>query len=112
MKIMVSIMSALIIAAGILHFFDNLFIPTKDMGYSAVLIVLGVVLIASSIVNKLLIGFERFFLFVQGILLIGVAVLPFFSALLPVIPKQGPVYAGMVIIIGAIGLLYGVLGMC
>ena len=111
MKVMISFLSLIIMAAGVLHFFDKFFIPSKGIGYSIVLIILGIVLLASAILNNMLMGFERFFIGVQAVLLIGIANVPFFPTLLTFLPREGPFYAAIVIIIGLIGFLYGILGM-
>jgi hypothetical protein len=111
MKIMISFLSLVIILAGVIHFFDKFFLPTKGAGYSIVLLVLGIILLGSSFVNQLLLGLEKFFLVIQAILLIGIAILPFFTTFLTFLPREGFLYAGMVILVGAIGFIYGILGM-
>ncbi len=111
MKLMISFLSILIIVAGALHFFENLPIPTKGTGYSIVLLVMGILILAASFMNQLLLGFERFFLVIQSAALIFVAILPFFGAILPFLPREGLSYSALVILIGIAGLAYGVTGM-
>lgn len=109
---MISFLSAVIVFAGIIPFFgENFPIPNKGTGYSIVLIMLGIIIIVLSIINKLLMGLEKFVLIIQGLLLAGAAILPFFSDLLTFIPREGFLYAGIIILIGALGLIYGLLGM-
>ena len=76
-----------------------------------VLIIAGIIIMLAALMNSLLMGIEKFFMVSQGILLIGVALLQFIPSLLTFLPREGFLYAGMVIVIGAIGLLYGLMGM-
>lgn len=110
MKIMISLLSFVIVFFGFMHFFNGFFLPTKGDGYSISLVILGIIVIAMSIINKLLLGLERFFLIIQGILLICVGLLVFFPAMLPLVPREGIAYAGIVLAIGAAGLAYGLMG--
>lgn len=112
MKIMITFLSLLIIFAGIIPFFgDKSFIPNKGTGYSIVLIVLGILVIIFGIINQLLMGVEKIFIVLQGLLVIGAAVLRFIPALLPSIPRDGVIFDGIIILIGFIGFFYGVIGM-
>ena len=76
-----------------------------------VLIITGIIVMLAAIMNSLLMGLEKFFLVMQGGLIIFIAVLQFFPSLLPFLPREGILYAGMVIAVGVIGILYGLLGM-
>ena len=111
MKIMITFLSALIVFLGIIPFFGSFPIPNKGTGYSIVLIIFAVLVIAAALMNSLLMGLEKFFLLVEGVAVMIVAILPLLPGLLTFLPREGPLYAGIVIIVGAIGLIYGLLGM-
>lgn len=112
MKIMITFLSALIIFTGLMPLLgEEFFIPTAGIGYSIVLIILGAIILFAGAINTLLIGLEKFFLILQGILLVLVGLIKFFPAILPFLPNEGPLYAGTIIIIGGVGLAYGILGM-
>jgi hypothetical protein len=112
MKIMITFFSILIIFAGLIPFFGDKFpIPNKGAAYSVVLLIFSVLMIVLSFVNRLLFGIERFVIIIQGLLLIGVSILPYFPALFTFIPRDGFLHSLVIIIIGAIGLVYGLMGM-
>ncbi len=112
MKIMITFLSALIVFFGIIPFFaEDAILPTSGFLYPIYLIVLGIIIIGLGILNSLLIGFERLFVYLQGGLLIVVGLLFFVPTVLSWFPREGPMYAGAVLILGGIGLLYGLLGM-
>ena len=112
MKVMITILSALIIFFGIIPFFGEKFIiPNQGNGYAIVIAVLGVLLIVSAFMNNLLMGIEKFFLIIQALLLLGIALLRFFPAVLAFMPREGFLYPAMVIVVGAIGFIYGFVGM-
>lgn len=112
MKIMITFLSAIIVFLGIIPFLgENFPIPNKGYGYSIILVGLGILIIIASVINNLLMGFEKFVLILQGILIGGIALLPFLPTILIFLPREGPLYAVMIIIVGVLGLIYGVLGM-
>ncbi len=105
-----SFLSALIVFLGIIHFLDTFPLPNKGAGYSIVLISFAILVIISSFLNNLLIGIEKFFLVIQGLAILGIATLPLLPNILTFMPREGPIYAGMIIIVGAIGIVYGFMG--
>ena len=108
---MVTFLSFIIMFVGLMPFFgEKFFVPNKGMGYAIVLIILGAIILFAGAVNTLLIGTEKFFLILQGILLAGAGLLTFYPDILTFIPKEGPIYAGIIILIGVLGLVYGLLG--
>ena len=112
MKIMVSFLSALIAFIGIIPLFgENFFIPNSGVGYSIVLMALGILVIIAAIINGLLMMLEKAFLIFQGVLLVIVAILPLLPEAFSFLPTQGMVYSIIIIIIGGIGLIYGLIGM-
>ena len=86
-------------------------IPHKGAGYSIVLIIGGGIIIALGFINQLLMGPERFFLVIEGALVIIAGMLGFVPKFLAFLPREGILFAGMVMLVGAAGLLYGLLGM-
>ena len=117
MKIMITIISILIILAGILPFLGenglgiiSPAIPTSGIGYSILVICVGVFGLIYAIVNRLLMGPERFVTICLALLTIMGGILPFTSELIKIpLPTSGPLYSGLIILIGAIGLVYGVI---
>ena len=118
MKIMVSVISVLIILSGVLPFLGesglNILpssIPTTGWGYSLIIIFIGAAGLIYGIVNGLLMGIEKFVLISVAIMTILGGILPFISSLVSLpLPVEGVMYSGLIIIIGLIGLVYGVIG--
>lgn len=119
MKIMITILSLLIVIAGILPFLgqDGLkalpsSIPTSGKSYSIIVIVIGVAGLLYGFINKMIMGTERFVTITIALLTVLGGLLPFISFIVPkFIPTTGPVYYGFIIIIGLVGLVYGVMGL-
>lgn len=111
MKIMISLLSILVIFIGAIPFIPNFPIPKQGPSYSIILIAAGIFLILIAIINQLLVGLEKFMLFIMGAALIFLAGLALLPNLFPVLPHQGFLYSGMIILVGVIGLVYGIIGM-
>lgn len=119
MKVMITIIGLLIVLAGVLPFLGqdalNVLpptIPTKGVGYSIIVIVIGVIGLLYGFINKMIMGVERIVTITIGLLTIFGGILPFISALVPkFIPTSGPLYSGIIIIVGLIGVVYGVKGL-
>jgi len=117
MKIMITIISLIIILAGILPFLGenglgvlSPSIPIKGVGYSIMIICIGVFGLIYAFVNRLLMGPERFVTIILTLLTIMGGILPFMSGFINIpIPTSGPLYAGFIILIGLIGLVYGIM---
>ena len=113
MKIMITVLGVLIILAGILPFLDGFgfipsIIPTTQPGYQFVIIAVGIVGLIYGFLNSLLFGFERFVTIIIGLLTVLGGILPFLQNFLPTfIPTTGPLYSGVIIVVGVIGLIYG-----
>jgi hypothetical protein len=115
MKVMMVFLSILIILAGILPFIgkDGLGIvpaavPTTAPGYSFIIIAVGFIALIYGVMNKMMIGTEKFVTFSIGLVTILGGLLPFIKSFVPIaIPTAGPLYSGIIILIGAIGLIYG-----
>jgi len=113
MKIMISVLGALIILAGILPLFSNIgllpaAIPTEKPGYQFIILAIGIIALIYGIFNSLLFGFEKFATIAIAILTILGGILPFLQNFLPaIIPTSGILYSVIIVIIGVIGLIYG-----
>lgn len=113
MKIMISILGVLIILAGVLPFLSNLgilpaSIPTSKPGYQVIIISIGIIGLVYGVFNSLLFGFEKFVTIAIALLMILVGILPFIQNYIPeIIPTAGPIYSGIIIVIGVIGMIYG-----
>jgi hypothetical protein len=112
MKIMISFLSLFIIFAGLLPFIgDKIHLPAKGTAYAFILIGLSIAIMVLAIINNMLMGLEKFILFIQGALVLIMAVKSFLPTLLPFIPVEGALYGIIIILIGLAGFIYGVLGM-
>ena len=117
MKIMITIISLLIVLAGIIPFLGEegmgvlpSSIPSSGVGYSIVVICVGVFGFAYAVISRMLMGPEKFAAIVEALLTIGGGILPFISEFVSLpLPTSGPLYAGMIIFIGAVGLIYGIM---
>ena len=117
MKIMITIISLIIILAGVLPFLGenglgiiSPSIPTSGMGYSIIIICIGIFGLIYAFVNRLLMGPERFVTICLALLTILGGILPFITEFISFpVPTSGPLYSGLIILIGAIGLIYGVI---
>jgi hypothetical protein len=117
MKVMITIISILIILAGLLPFLDNVIplpIPTTEPTYQIIIIVLGIGGIVYAVLNNMLMGSERFVTVTIATLTLLGGVIPFLAKFLAIpswIPIGGVLYPIMIVIIGSIGLIYGIIGM-
>jgi len=115
MKIMITVLGIIIVMAGILPFLGsegiNILpqsIPTKGFGYSAIIIFVGVSGIIYGVANSMILGMEKFVTIAVSILTVFGGMLPFLGNLTP-IPASGNIYYGIIIVIGLIGILYGII---
>ena len=117
MKIMISVLGILIILAGILPFLSNFgiipaSIPTEKPGYQFIIITIGILGLIYGLFNNLIFGFEKLATISIALLTVLGGVLPFLQNFLPaIIPTSGPLYSGLIIVIGIIGLIYGFIAM-
>lgn len=112
---MVTILSVLIILAGLLPFLgeDGLNVlsanmPTSGTGYSVIVILIGAVGLVYGFTNKMVVGTEKFVTIAIALLTILGGILPFIAESFSLaLPTSGPGYSGLIIMIGAIGMVYG-----
>jgi len=115
MKTMIVIIGILTILAGILPFLDGFGIlpagvPSSGPFYSGMIILIGV--IGFLYANKTfgLWASQKFVVSVLAILTIFGGIIPFINSmnLLPsYVPSSGPLYSGLIILIGIIAVIYG-----
>jgi len=112
MKIMIVIIGILIILAGILPFLSNFnVLPASVLqkpGYQFIIIAIGIIGLLYGFMNSMLFGTEKFVTISIGLLTILGGILPFIQNYVPaIIPTTGPLYSGLIIVIGVIGIIYG-----
>lgn len=117
MKMMITIIGIMITLAGILPFLKNFgllpqVVPTDGAYYSIVIIAVGALGLIYGIINRMIMGVERVVTVSLAALTILGGVLPLISSLIPnFIPTSGPFYSAIIIVIGVIGVIYGVLAL-
>ena len=117
MKIMITVIGILITLAGILPFLKSFgllpeAVPTVGAKYSILVIVVGAVGLVYGIINKMIMGIERVATIVIAALTILGGILPLIGSLVPsFIPTSGPFYSLIIIIIGVIGIIYGMMAL-
>ena len=117
MKIMITIIGLLIILAGVLPLISNFgflpgFIPVEKPGYQFIIIAVGILGLLYGFFNSMLFGIEKFATIALALLTILGGILPFIQNFVPaIIPTSGPLYSGVIIVIGVIGMIYGFMAM-
>jgi len=117
MKIMITVIGILIILAGVLPFLDNFgilpdIVPIEQPGYQFIIIAVGILGLLYGLINSMLFGAEKFVTIALALLTILGGILPFIQNFLPaIIPTSGPLYSGLIIVIGVIGMIYGFMAM-
>jgi hypothetical protein len=112
MKLMIAIIGVLIILAGVLPFIDTFgflpeIIPTEKPTYQFIIIAVGVAGLLYGFLNPMIFSTEKFIVIFLALLTVLGGILPFIQQFVPVIiPTSGPLYSGLIIIIGVIGLVY------
>lgn len=116
MKIMLVFLSFLILLAGILPFLGssglNILpeaVPVVTPGYSLIIISIGTIGLIYGIMSHMLFGIEKFVVISLAMMTILGGILPFIASFiwLP-IPTSGAVYSGIIILVGILGVVYGV----
>lgn len=117
MKIMIIILGVLIVLAGILPFLRSMgilpeAIPTAGVNYSILITVVGIIGLVYGLINKMIMGGERIVVIIIAALTILGGILPFIASVIPnSIPTSGPFYSLIIIVIGAVGIAYGVMAL-
>ncbi len=117
MKIMIVVIGVLIILAGILPLVSNFaplpsFVPVEKPGYQFIIIAVGILGLIYAFVNSMMFGAEKFVVIALALLTVLGGILPFIQNFLPaIIPTSGPLYSGIIIAVGVIGMIYGFISM-
>ena len=85
-------------------------IPYEGTGYSVIVVSIGVLALVYAFLNITMMGFAKLVAVLIALKTVLGGVLPLAAKYLPPgIPTTGPLYAGLIIVIGGIGIVYGVL---
>ena len=115
MRIVMVIIGLLIILAGALPFLSsvNLLsekVPTTGIGYSIIIIAVGTFGFIYAIMNITMMGPAKFVTICLALMTIFGGIIPFIATFLPsYIPTTYPVYNLMIVLVGLIGLVYGIM---
>ena len=109
---MVALVGILTVLAGVLPFLSGLnFIPaayTSGMIYSMIIIVIGVLGLIYGFVSNMLMGAQKALMILFAVLTILGGILPLIKGFVSIpIPTSGPIYSVIIIVIGAIAMVYG-----
>ena len=111
MKIMIVFIGLLTMLAGVLPFFDGFgIVPFSGPVYSGIIILIGVIAFWYAVKTFGLWGSQKFITAVLALLIIFGGLIPFLvsTKLVPnTVPSSGPVYSGIIILIGVIAVIYG-----
>ena len=111
MKIMIVFIGMLTILAGVLPFFNGFgVVPSSGPVYSGIIIFIGFIALWYAIKTFGLWASQKFIVSVLALLIILGGIVPFLVSmkLIPsTVPSSGPVYSGIIILIGIIAVLYG-----
>lgn len=114
MKFMISFIGVLTILAGVLPFLSSFgLMPTKFTSgvlYAGIIILVGIIGLVYGLFNPgmSLFGAQRFMVVLIGLLTLLGGVLPLIKDLIKLsIPTTGPIYSGIIILIGLAAMMYG-----
>jgi hypothetical protein len=111
-QVVITLIGMITILAGILPFVGNFVgLPSsviQGIGYSILITIIGVIGILYGFMSMALIGVSKFMMVCLGLLTILGGIVPFIANFLPMtIPTSGPIYSGVIILIGVAGFAYG-----
>ena len=111
MKIIIVFIGMLTILAGVLPFFNGFgVVPFSGPIYLGSIIFIGVIAFLYAVKTFGLWGSQKFITAMLALLIIFGGLIPFLvtMSLIPsTVPSSGPVYSGIIILIGIIAVLYG-----
>lgn len=112
MKIQMIFISILIILAGVLPFLSETGIIPQTVtiapGYSFVIIAVGFVSLIYGVMSKMIFGTEKLILILIGLITVLGGILPFLNNFVAIpLPTSGPIYSGLIILIGILAFIYG-----
>lgn len=112
-RVAVVFIGLLTILAGILPFASSFVdgmpaFVAEGIGYSVLIIIIGALGLAYGFLSMTVMGAQKAMIIFLGLLTLFGGVVPLISNMLPdVLPTTGPLYSAIIIIIGVIGLTYG-----
>ncbi|MBT4540130.1 hypothetical protein HOC35_01325 [Candidatus Woesearchaeota archaeon] len=111
-QVIITLIGMITILAGILPFVGNFIgIPSsviEGIGYSILIMVIGIIGLLYGFMSMALIGVSKFMMICLGLLTVLGGIVPLIINFIPVnIPTSGPIYSGVIILIGIAGLAYG-----
>ncbi|MFH1439723.1 MAG: hypothetical protein ABIG89_04095 [Candidatus Woesearchaeota archaeon] len=111
-QIVITLIGLITVLAGILPFVGSFIgLPTQaisGIGYSIMIILIGALGLLYGFMSMSLIGGTKFVMVCLGLLTMLGGIIPFLTNVLPIsIPTTGPLYSGIIMIIGVLGFVYG-----
>lgn len=111
-QVVITLIGLITILAGVLPFVGSLAgLPLSilsGVGYSIIISVIGILGLLYGFTSMALIGETKFVMISLGLLTLLGGIIPFIKNIIPIaIPTTGALYSGIVIVIGVIGLIYG-----
>ena len=111
-QVIITLLGLITILAGILPFVGNFVsLPSAiigGVGYSILIIIIGVIGLLYGFTSIALIGATKFVMVCLGLLTLLGGVVPLVDDLLGIaIPTSGPIYSAVIILIGILGFSYG-----
>lgn len=113
MRIVMIIIGILIVLAGALPFLSSVnvlseAVPTSGAVYSLIIIAIGTLGFIYAIMNVTMMGFSKFVTICLALMTILGGIVPFIASFMPAfIPTTYPIYNLMIVLIGLIGIVYG-----
>jgi len=103
----------MIVLAGALPFLSSIgvkTVPTEGPIYSFIIIAIGAGALIYAFMNVTMMGFSKFVTASIALMTIMGGLIPFIASFLPsTIPTVFPIYNLMIVLIGAIGIVYGMI---
>lgn len=111
-QVVITLIGLITILAGILPFVGSLVgipqIMIAGLGYSILISIIGALGLLYGFTSMALIGSTKFVMVCLGLLTVLGGIIPLLSSVLPIgIPTTGPLYSGIIIVIGLVGFFYG-----
>ncbi len=109
------IIGVLIVLAGAIPFLASVNIipetvPVSGPVYSAIIIAVGLIGFIYAVVNVTMMGFSKFVTICLAFMTVLGGIVPFVTSFIPkYIPTVYPAYNLMIILIGGIGIVYGII---
>ncbi|MBT4823801.1 hypothetical protein HN695_07765 [Candidatus Woesearchaeota archaeon] len=111
-QVIITLLGLITILAGVLPFIGNFVsLPSAiigGLGYSIIIIIIGLIGLIYGFTSISLIGGTKFVMVCLGLLTLLGGIVPLLDSFLELaIPISGPIYPAIIILIGIIGFSYG-----